>query len=178
MAGPASSYYTATVPHAPLGAGALQGSRAASVCVVGGGFAGLNTTRRMMLDRDWSNGSINRNQLGQLEAQFAQASPDALRIVVAHHPLMEPEGPEDTRNSLRIGLIGNPPPSLQAAFERRFGVVILDTYGMTECEPLTVPAAGQPPGGTPQQPPVFRGEAVLVAVPVFVTDGSGKAVPA
>jgi VWFA-related protein len=38
-------------------------------------------------------------------------------------------------------------------------------------------AAGQPPGGTPQQPPVFRGEAVLVAVPVFVTDGSGKAVP-
>lgn len=44
MAGPASSYYTATVPHAPLGAGPLRGSYAASVCVVGGGFAGLNTT--------------------------------------------------------------------------------------------------------------------------------------
>jgi 3',5'-cyclic AMP phosphodiesterase CpdA len=56
-------------------------------------LAGLNTTRRLMLDRDWSNGSINRDQLGHLEEQFAQASPDALRIVVAHHPLMEPEGP-------------------------------------------------------------------------------------
>lgn len=62
----------------------------------GGGtvaIAGLNTTRRLMLDRDWSNGSINTNQLEHLEEQFAHTSPDAVRIVVAHHPLMEPEGP-------------------------------------------------------------------------------------
>ena len=56
-------------------------------------IAGLNTTRRLMLDRDWSNGSINDKQLDHLEAQFAHASPGALRIVVAHHPLMEPDGP-------------------------------------------------------------------------------------
>jgi 3',5'-cyclic AMP phosphodiesterase CpdA len=56
-------------------------------------IAGLNTTRRLMLDRDWSNGSINSAQLGHLETQFKQASPGAIRIVVAHHPLMEPEGP-------------------------------------------------------------------------------------
>jgi VWFA-related protein len=37
-------------------------------------------------------------------------------------------------------------------------------------------AAGQAPDEK-RSPPVFRGEAVLVAVPVFVTDGSGKAVP-
>jgi crotonobetaine/carnitine-CoA ligase len=70
--------------------------------------------------------------------------------------LMDPEGPDDTRNSLRVGLIGNPPPSLQAAFERRFGVTILDTYGMTECEPLTVPAAGQPPGSCGRPGPDFE----------------------
>lgn len=56
-------------------------------------IAGLNTTRRLMLDRDWSNGSINDAQLTALAAHFEQAKPDALRIVVAHHPLMEPEGP-------------------------------------------------------------------------------------
>ncbi len=56
-------------------------------------IAGLNTTRRIMLDRDWSNGSINVDQLERLEQQFSKATPGALRIVVAHHPLMEPEGP-------------------------------------------------------------------------------------
>ena len=56
-------------------------------------IAGLDSTRRLMLDRDWSNGSINDKQLEHLEAQFANASPGALRIVVAHHPLMEPMSP-------------------------------------------------------------------------------------
>jgi 3',5'-cyclic AMP phosphodiesterase CpdA len=56
-------------------------------------IGGLNTTRRLMLDRDWSNGSISNKQLEQLAAQFAQATPGALRIVVAHHPLMEPQRP-------------------------------------------------------------------------------------
>lgn len=43
MAGPASSYYLQTAPQGALGDGPLSGPRAASVCVVGGGFAGLNT---------------------------------------------------------------------------------------------------------------------------------------
>jgi carnitine-CoA ligase len=71
--------------------------------------------------------------------------------------LMDPERPEDARNSLRIGLIGNPPPALQAAFERRFGVVIRDTYGMTECEPLTLPTVtGRPPGSCGRPGPDFE----------------------
>ena len=53
-------------------------------------LAGLNTTRRALPDRDWSNGSINRHQLAKLESAFTHASPGALRIVVAHHPLMTP----------------------------------------------------------------------------------------
>jgi 3',5'-cyclic AMP phosphodiesterase CpdA len=56
-------------------------------------LAGLNTTRRALADRDWSNGSINREQLRTLETTFAQASPRAVKVVVAHHPLMQPEGP-------------------------------------------------------------------------------------
>jgi 3',5'-cyclic AMP phosphodiesterase CpdA len=56
-------------------------------------IAGINTTRRVMLDGDWSNGAINDSQLGQLEEQFAKCTPGALRVVVAHHPLMEPAGP-------------------------------------------------------------------------------------
>jgi 3',5'-cyclic AMP phosphodiesterase CpdA len=56
-------------------------------------IAGLNTTRRLMLDRDWSNGSINEEQIDRLEDTFAKATPGALRIVVAHHPLMVPDGP-------------------------------------------------------------------------------------
>lgn len=53
-------------------------------------LAGLNTTRRAFIDRDWSNGSINALQLRKLESTFGQASPRALKIVVAHHPLLTP----------------------------------------------------------------------------------------
>lgn len=55
-------------------------------------LAGVNTTRRAFLDRDWSSGSINRTQLEDLAQTFAHADPRALRIVVAHHPLMQPTG--------------------------------------------------------------------------------------
>jgi len=55
-------------------------------------IAGLNTTRRALADRDWSNGSINRSQLAALGQTFGSAPQNALRIVVAHHPLMQPEG--------------------------------------------------------------------------------------
>lgn len=53
-------------------------------------LAGLNTTRRALSDRDWSHGSINPAQLSALEHSFASARATALRIVVAHHPLMRP----------------------------------------------------------------------------------------
>ena len=55
-------------------------------------LAGLNTTRRAFSDRDWSHGSISPAQLGALGPQFAAAPAGALRIVVAHHPLMRPLG--------------------------------------------------------------------------------------
>lgn len=54
-------------------------------------FAGVNTARRWRPGLDWSQGAINSKQLQRLEQQFFEASPEALRVVVAHHPLMAPE---------------------------------------------------------------------------------------
>lgn len=54
--------------------------------------AGLKTSRRLRAELNWAHGSISRGQLRQLEQRFAATTPGALRIVVAHHPLMQPEG--------------------------------------------------------------------------------------
>ena len=62
--------------------------------------------------------------------------------------LEAPPGPDDRRHKLRVGLIGNMPAEVLTAFERRFGVVLLDTYGMSECEPLTLPRVGEMPPGS------------------------------
>jgi 3',5'-cyclic AMP phosphodiesterase CpdA len=59
---------------------------------VGGvAIAGVRTARRMRLSFDWAQGSISSNQLERLEARFAAASKVAVRVVVAHHPLLLPE---------------------------------------------------------------------------------------
>lgn len=56
-------------------------------------FAGMRTSRRMRLELNWGHGTISRDQLEHLETRFAQASPDAVRVVVAHHPLLFPTEP-------------------------------------------------------------------------------------
>jgi 3',5'-cyclic AMP phosphodiesterase CpdA len=58
--------------------------------VDGVAFAGMKTSRRMRLEWNWGHGTISREQLEHLERRFAQASPDAIRVVVAHHPLLFP----------------------------------------------------------------------------------------
>jgi len=54
--------------------------------------AGLRTSRRVRAEFNWAHGSLSRGQLRRLEERFSATSPTALRIVVAHHPLMQPEG--------------------------------------------------------------------------------------
>lgn len=54
--------------------------------------AGLKTSRRLRAELNWAHGSLSRSQLVRLEERFSKTSPGALRIVVAHHPLMQPEG--------------------------------------------------------------------------------------
>lgn len=54
-------------------------------------FVGLKTPHRAMPEFNWSQGSFGRRQLADLARRFEQASPSALRVVVAHHPLLTPE---------------------------------------------------------------------------------------
>ena len=58
-----------------------------------GGVAllGLKTPHRIMPGLNWSHGSLGRRQLKRLEERFEQAAPDALRVIIAHHPLLYPE---------------------------------------------------------------------------------------
>jgi 3',5'-cyclic AMP phosphodiesterase CpdA len=55
-------------------------------------LAGVKTSRRMRLELNWAHGSINERQLERLEHRFESARPDSIRVVVAHHPLLQPEG--------------------------------------------------------------------------------------
>ncbi|HTJ57315.1 MAG TPA: metallophosphoesterase [Devosiaceae bacterium] len=59
--------------------------------VDGVAIAGLKTVRRLRAGLNWAQGTIGRRQLLTLAARFGKASPDAVRIVVAHHPLLLPE---------------------------------------------------------------------------------------
>jgi 3',5'-cyclic AMP phosphodiesterase CpdA len=62
-------------------------------------IAGLNTTRRFHLDRNWAEGTIDRAQLERLKHSFAAVPPGAVHVVVAHHPLMTPTLPTANRTA-------------------------------------------------------------------------------
>lgn len=55
-------------------------------------IAGIRTSRRARAELNWAHGSISRGQLERLGDRLDGTRPGALRIVVAHHPLMQPEG--------------------------------------------------------------------------------------
>ena len=62
--------------------------------------------------------------------------------------LREPQRTADLNTSLRAGIIGHVPARLRRSFEERFGVRLLDVYGMTEAEPIALPGPGcRPPDG-------------------------------
>ncbi|MEO6394746.1 MAG: metallophosphoesterase [Devosia sp.] len=56
-------------------------------------IAGLKTPHRATFGLNWQQGAFRRGQLRKLESRFAGASENAVRVVVAHHPLLNPEGP-------------------------------------------------------------------------------------
>jgi 3',5'-cyclic AMP phosphodiesterase CpdA len=56
-------------------------------------LVGMRTSRRARLEWNWGHGTISRSQLDDLAARFAKASPDAVRVIVAHHPLLFPTEP-------------------------------------------------------------------------------------
>lgn len=58
---------------------------------------GLRTSRRITPDMNWSNGFLDRKQIEALEGRLAKTTPSAIRVVVAHHPLLYPETGEPKR---------------------------------------------------------------------------------
>jgi carnitine-CoA ligase len=67
-----------------------------------------------------------------------------------------PESAAHEHNGLRTGLVATPPPELRDPFASRFGVELVDSYGMTEAEPVTVPAPGTPPRSCGRENPDFE----------------------
>jgi 3',5'-cyclic AMP phosphodiesterase CpdA len=49
----------------------------------------LNSARAFQLRLNWSKGAVSRRQVREVCADLDQAAPDALKIVVCHHPLIE-----------------------------------------------------------------------------------------
>ncbi|MFZ0268668.1 metallophosphoesterase family protein [Caulobacter sp.] len=49
----------------------------------------LNSARAFQLRANWSKGAVSRRQVRDVCAGLEQAAPDALKIVVCHHPLIE-----------------------------------------------------------------------------------------
>jgi len=84
--------------------------------------------------------------------------------------LQAPPQDGDGDNSLRVGLAGQLPHELKTAFESRFGVELLDSYGMSEMEPLSVPVAGGaiPPGSCGRPGPDFE---------IAILDADDRALP-
>jgi 3',5'-cyclic AMP phosphodiesterase CpdA len=63
-------------------------------------LAGIKTSRRMRPALNWADGAISREQLRALELRLADAPRDAVKIVVAHHPLLHPSVPTERRLQL------------------------------------------------------------------------------
>jgi crotonobetaine/carnitine-CoA ligase len=59
-------------------------------------------------------------------------------------------------NPLRVGLFATPPPELREPFREHFGLTLVDSYGMTEAEPVTVPVPGMPPTSCGAENPDFE----------------------
>jgi 3',5'-cyclic AMP phosphodiesterase CpdA len=56
-------------------------------------LVGMRTARRARLEWNWGHGTISRGQLEDLDERFSKAPPDAVRVIVAHHPLLFPTEP-------------------------------------------------------------------------------------
>jgi 3',5'-cyclic AMP phosphodiesterase CpdA len=54
-------------------------------------LAGMKSVRRVRSGLDWAQGVISPRQIDALAGRFDQASADATRVIVVHHPLLMPQ---------------------------------------------------------------------------------------
>jgi crotonobetaine/carnitine-CoA ligase len=62
----------------------------------------------------------------------------------------------NAENPLRVGLFATPPPELREPFRAHFRIELVDSYGMTEAEPVTVPVKDMPPTSCGVENPDFE----------------------
>ncbi len=67
---------------------------------------------------------------------------------VIHLLWAQPERPDDADNAVRRAFGAAAPPAIVEAFERRFGLELIEVYGSTELGPATAPTAGRKRRGT------------------------------
>jgi carnitine-CoA ligase len=107
--------------------------------VIGGGAVALYPT--FSRSRFW-------DQVAESGSTLMIGFPNVYQLL---HSL--PRREDDARNSLRAGVTGAMPVSFVADFEARFGLRVLDVYGMTEAEPMVLPEPGsRTPAGSCGRP--------------------------
>lgn len=75
--------------------------------------------------------------------------------------LRQPPSPASTRHRLRLGYGGGARPAVRAAFERRFGIAIVEGYGLSETNTVLCGPHGQGTLGMPLPPAEVRVDAPL-----------------
>ena len=88
-----------------------------------------------------------------VEATWTVAVGGILQLLDARDP-----SPADRRHGLRLIASGRVPPELHTRFENRFGVELLDMYGLTETGTVSSPNVGEPKhiGTTGRARPAFE----------------------
>jgi len=117
----AADVFHAWLPHFHI-AGLLHQTMAT---IVAGGSIALFAT--FSASRFWQ-------QIRDTQATIVIGLPNVVNIV-----MNAPPHPAGDRSSLRLWLTTTINPAIQSVFEKRFGVKLLDQYGMTEAELLTLP---------------------------------------
>ena len=119
-------------------------------------FVGIKTSRRMRFGLNWSHGSISPAQLRAVNERLAAAPKGKVKIIVAHHPLLQPEqamtkamrlvsGAEEAldlfaRLDVRLVLSGHFHRSYQRHHQAK--VVQVQNAGGHEARPMLVLQAG------------------------------------
>ncbi|MEZ0388250.1 MAG: metallophosphoesterase [Verrucomicrobium sp.] len=95
--------------------------------------SGLNSARPGGWYMDWSRGRVSAGQLIRLRKTFADATPDALRVLVVHHPPAAP--PQGTRRHL----IDKRPALFGALNEAGVDLVLSGHFHLSYAVPVKLP---------------------------------------
>jgi crotonobetaine/carnitine-CoA ligase len=82
------------------------------------------------------------------DVRESEATYFAYMGAVIHLLWSQPEQPEDAANAVRIAFGAAAPPAVAEAFERRFGIRLIEVYGSTELGPATAPTLERERKGT------------------------------